>query len=173
MLRKLPSRILDIIVIRPLVDLVLFAAILLASHALITSDVITDIATRNTVYTTVAAFSGIILAASTFSCGLLYSSTSELVRHVRKIFARELRSNWTAILLYCFAAGLLSICGFILDQTSLHLGNLAVVGALVLLSLAMFRVIYWTRYVLFSNELDALNHLTTKIPYASSDSTDS
>lgn len=167
--RKLPARLLDVYVIRPLLDLLLVALVVVIAHLLITQNVIEDPSTRNTLHTTVAAFSGIILTASTFSCGLLYNSTSELVQHVRNIFARELRANWTAILLYCFAAGMLSIGGFVADQKSYHLGNLAIVAALALLSAAMFRVTYWTRYVLLSNELDSSNHLTSNVPFANSE----
>lgn len=127
--------------------------------------VIDDEATRNTLFTAIAAFAGIILAASTFAAGLLYGSTASLVEHARKLYAAEIRSNWTLILAYCFVAGLASIASFAIDQFSKHLTDSVLLGSIVLLATSMGRVVFWTRFVLFSAELDTHNHIVKDIPY--------
>ncbi|GAA1937429.1 hypothetical protein GCM10009689_17480 [Brevibacterium antiquum] len=162
--RKFSIRVLDVWTRRPVSDFIL--AVLLAVAVFAWCPIlIDDGATRNTLYTAVAAFSGIILAASTFAAGLLYNSTASLVVHVRKLYAAEIRSNWTLILVYCFTAGLASIAAFAVDQLSMHFTDALVFGSVVLLATSMSRVIFWTRFVLFSSELDTHNRIVKDIPY--------
>lgn len=161
---KFSKRVLDVWTRRPASDF--FIATLLAVAIFVWCPIIIeDEATRNTLYTAVAAFSGIILAASTFAAGLLYSSTASLVVHVRRLYAAEIRSNWTLILAYCFVAGLASIASFATDQFSMHFTDALVLASIILLATSMGRIIFWTRFVLFSSELDSHNHIVKEIPY--------
>lgn len=161
---KFFKRVLDVWTRRPASDFILALLLALAVYAWCPI-VIEHEETRNTLYTALAAFSGIILAASTFAAGLLYSSTASLVVHARRLYAAEIRSNWTLILAYCFTAGLASIASFAMDQFSMHFTDALVLGSIILLATSMGRVIFWTRFVLFSSELDTHNHIVKEIPY--------
>lgn len=61
--------------------------------------------------TAIVSFSSIVVAVSVFACSLMYQSSSSGLEQVRRIYAEELRKNWTSVLSWSLFAGAVSVVG--------------------------------------------------------------
>lgn len=83
-------------------------------------------------YVGLSAIAGLVLAAATFVCTMIYQSTSPSVLLLREKFSKSLSKNWASIFALTFVAALLPIAA-----TLLHSSNGTLSFALVIYSAAI------------------------------------
>lgn len=103
----------------------------------------------------VSTLGGLLLAAATFICTLTYQSTSASISKARARFDKELRKNWSAIILGAFHAALLPLIGIGVLDRSLQVATLAVLAGVSMIIARTWRALFWLRNTLFLDSLDA------------------
>jgi hypothetical protein len=107
---------------------------------------------RQWIYGSVATVSGLALAASTFACTMTYQSSNILMTQVRKMFTKELRRNWMAILRSALLTALLPLIALAIDSTNSAAATGVTLYAVFLLIARFLRSIFWLSYTLFMSE---------------------
>lgn len=94
-------------------------------------------------YVGLSAVAGIVLAAATFVCTMLYQSSSTSVRMLRREFKNELSKNWASIFVFIFVAATLPIAATLLRDTNSSLAFGFVLYSAAILLGRSFRTFLW------------------------------
>lgn len=133
----------DFILRRPLVDQLVPILALGVWHFVFHGQVPGTPAAQSAAYVGLSAVAGIVLAAATFVCTMLYQSSSTSVKTLRDKFTGELAKNWTSIFAFIFVAAILPIIATLLQDTHNALAfGLALYSGAILFSRS-FRTYLW------------------------------
>lgn len=99
----------DFLLRRPIVDQLAPIAILLAWFFLFDRATLGSDDGQIAAFVGLSAVAGIVLAAATFVCTMLYQSSSSSVRLLREHFRGELAKSWTSVFVFLFIAAVVPI----------------------------------------------------------------
>lgn len=61
--------------------------------------------------TAIVSFTSIVVAVAVFACSMVYQSSANGLKQVRRLYSEELRNNWSSVLAWSFLAGAASVVG--------------------------------------------------------------
>jgi hypothetical protein len=132
----------DFLAERPVVDLIVPAVAAILWFVL-GWQIPEDAAPRAAAYTALSAASGIVLAAATFACSMMYHSNARYVVLVREEYPVELRRNWRSILIWLLATTLIPIASIVVDGQLPVMAFVASGLSGLMILVKFLRIIYW------------------------------
>ncbi|RZS62219.1 hypothetical protein EV386_2540 [Xylanimonas ulmi] len=101
----------------------------------------------------VAVVSGLVLAAATFVCALTYQSANILMAGVRRRYSRELKRNWSSIIVSAFLTAVGPIGAMLVDDVRPAIGIGVALYCIGLLVARAVRSVWWLNYTLFMQDI--------------------
>jgi len=141
----------DFILHRPILDQAVPLVLLVAWYYLCKQLIPGSDSDISSVYVGLSAMAGIVLAAATFVCTMLYQSQSSSAKALRARFSKTMAKNWASIFSFVFVAAILPLVATLVRDSDPRLAFALVIYSAGILIGRSFRTYLWL-IVLFKLE---------------------
>lgn len=104
------------------------------------------------IFSSLSTVSGILVAAATFLCTMVYQSDSRYMRYAIRNYSDELSRNWSSIIVWAMLTAILPIISLYIYQFHEKAAIAISLYSIVMIIAKTVRSVHWLKYTLFMDQ---------------------